>query len=453
MKHLTGEKRKYCSLLYAFVLLCLMQACSAPRVTMGSKLGKQIHKDITADKLWSKHYYGLYVADAETGEILYNHNGHDHFNPASTTKLFTYYLADKTLPDRMPFIDYIINHDTAIIWPYGDPEFLNPHFHAHLSLVDSLEALAPVLILSNAQYKDEKFGKGWAWDDFLYSFQAEKSFFPAYGNLISFTLRNKEYHDIEVYPTYFRNWLTYKPELEAEDFTVIRADFANAFDYDIGPLASANDKIVLPMSADKYSLGRLLNDTLDNHLFIESIPAVDYAHKQTMYGIYTDSLYRFMLQQSDNHIAEQLVLAVSYSLSDTLKSSVAINYALDSLFTFLPDTFIYADGSGLSRYNLNTPANNVALLKRMYEEDFNRTKKHLPKGGESGTLRSMFTQAPIEIYAKSGSMRNVYNLSGYIICRSGKVVLFSWMNNNFIIDRHLLKQGMEAVLIDIYNTY
>jgi D-alanyl-D-alanine carboxypeptidase/D-alanyl-D-alanine-endopeptidase (penicillin-binding protein 4) len=56
----------------------------------------------------------------------------------------------------------------------------------------------------------------------------------------------------------------------------------------------------------------------------------------------------------------------------------------------------------------------------------------LPAAGQSGTLRSVGgSQQTPYIWAKSGSMTGVYNLSGYLQTRRGRLLYFSVMNNNF----------------------
>lgn len=444
------------SVFLIFLLSAVLYSCSAPRASMGTQTGREIYGALHKKQTLAHHNYGLYIIDAETGKEVYKYNAHDYFTPASLTKLFTFYIAREILPDRMPFVDYVIVRDTAILWPYGDPEFINPHLPSTaVSLVDSLENLADVLYLSNSQFMDKRFGKGWAWDDAMYAFQTEKNFFPAYGNLISFTLIDPHTHKIQVYPTYFLNWLSYRPEIEAESFTVQRAPLANAYDYNLGPHASAHEIVTIPMTTDKYSWGRMLNDTLDVPIFIKDIPYGKYPDKYTIYGRSLDSILTYMLHKSDNFIAEQVLLASAYTISDTLKTDIAINYAVDNLLTFLPDSIRYIDGSGLSRYNLNTPANVVKLLQLLYHKDYEAMKHYLPEGGgkNASTIQEMFKDAPYRIYAKSGSMRNTYNLAGYLITKNGKPLIFCWMNNHVSIPIAELKTRMKNTLELIYETY
>ena len=70
-----------------------------------------------------------------------------------------------------------------------------------------------------------------------------------------------------------------------------------------------------------------------------------------------------------------------------------------------------------------------------------------PIGGVSGTLKEYFhgTHEPY-VFAKSGSMGNIYCLSGYLRAKSGRLLIFSFMNNNFTIDNKRLVDDIQSVL-------
>jgi D-alanyl-D-alanine carboxypeptidase/D-alanyl-D-alanine-endopeptidase (penicillin-binding protein 4) len=81
--------------------------------------------------------------------------------------------------------------------------------------------------------------------------------------------------------------------------------------------------------------------------------------------------------------------------------------------------------------------------------------KVLPAGGLSGTLQNNFRgkNGFPYLYAKSGSMRNVLCLSGLMYTRSGRVLLFSWMNNQFGGDSAEVKAAMEKFFSFLYEHY
>nr|MBP6540039.1 D-alanyl-D-alanine carboxypeptidase [Saprospiraceae bacterium] len=57
------------------------------------------------------------------------------------------------------------------------------------------------------------------------------------------------------------------------------------------------------------------------------------------------------------------------------------------------------------------------------------------------------------IYAKSGSMTGVYNLSGYLITNSGRKMVFSFMNNNFEGKVSEIRKTVEKILMEIRMNY
>jgi serine-type D-Ala-D-Ala carboxypeptidase/endopeptidase (penicillin-binding protein 4) len=109
----------------------------------------------------------------------------------------------------------------------------------------------------------------------------------------------------------------------------------------------------------------------------------------------------------------------------------------------------------LSRYNLFTPRSLVKLLQNLHVEvKQERLFKLLPAAGVSGTLKSLggATNEPF-IFAKSGSLGGVYALSGYLVTKKGKVLIFSTMNNNFIKPTSEIRKEIGNLLRDLHLEY
>ncbi|WP_239112304.1 D-alanyl-D-alanine carboxypeptidase [Halomicronema sp. CCY15110] len=97
-----------------------------------------------------------------------------------------------------------------------------------------------------------------------------------------------------------------------------------------------------------------------------------------------------------------------------------------------PDSYVQADGSGLSRSNKAEPSTFVALLKAMYETDESELfYNSLPIGGVSGTLRNRFKGTVVQgkVRAKTGTLNGVRALSGYLETDDYGTVIFSIMVN------------------------
>jgi len=112
------------------------------------------------------------------------------------------------------------------------------------------------------------------------------------------------------------------------------------------------------------------------------------------------------------------------------------------------------DGSGLSRYNLITPRTLVTILDKILKElPREGLFKLLPAGGKEGTLKNWYASDIPYIFAKSGSLRNNYSLSGYLKTKSGKLMIFSFMNNNYVASSSEIKKAMEKMFLEIRNSY
>jgi D-alanyl-D-alanine carboxypeptidase/D-alanyl-D-alanine-endopeptidase (penicillin-binding protein 4) len=120
----------------------------------------------------------------------------------------------------------------------------------------------------------------------------------------------------------------------------------------------------------------------------------------------------------------------------------------------LPHKPRWVDASGLSRYNLFTPKSMVYLLEKMYDE-FGQERMFdlLPKNGEGGHLQKWYPFETTYLYAKTGSVSNNHNICGLLQTKKGTVLIFSYMNNHYMIESNDVRKEMNRVLQEIYNKY
>jgi D-alanyl-D-alanine carboxypeptidase/D-alanyl-D-alanine-endopeptidase (penicillin-binding protein 4) len=128
------------------------------------------------------------------------------------------------------------------------------------------------------------------------------------------------------------------------------------------------------------------------------------------------------------------LLLASSTLSDSLNSAKARRFVLENHLSDLEQPPSWVDGSGLSRYNLFTPESIVHVLYKLYVEiPKERLFQFFPTGGVSGTLEDWYSGNPEPyLFAKTGSLSNNHCLSGYLLTKSGKILIFSFMNNHFM---------------------
>ena len=92
------------------------------------------------------------------------------------------------------------------------------------------------------------------------------------------------------------------------------------------------------------------------------------------------------------------------------------------------------EGSGLSRRDVITPNATVSLLSYMSRSRWADVYRNaLPIAGVDGTLQNRMKGTPAtgNVHAKTGSLRYVYTLAGYVTTAAGERLAFSIMLNNY----------------------
>ena len=176
--------------------------------------------------------------------------------------------------------------------------------------------------------------------------------------------------------------------------------------------------------------------------------------EKKFYATPSDSLYKTMMQKSDNGIAEQLLMMVADQLSDSLNAETAIQRILQHELAQLPQKPIWVDGSGLSRYNQITPLTVVEVWKRILNK--RKLEQILPllaTSGRNGTLQSMTNTTQPFVFGKTGTLSNNYSLSGYLFTNKDRLLIFSSMNANFTVSARKVRDELERILTYIHEHY
>lgn len=414
-------------------------------VSLCSCISQRIHKEVVQMENEFQDHVGLLIYDPIADKNIVEYNSAKYFTPASNTKILTLYGSLLILGDSLPSIYYKEIGDSLIVWGTGDPSFLDEKL-AQSAVFEFLRQSKKQIYFSDANFKDHTFGAGWAWDDYSYTFSSEKSPLPIYANRL--TLKKEADNDYpELSPA------TFKQEFYLSDSTsrpgVAREYGSNTFFYE------PSDGAVNRQFPFKYSgllTAQLLSDTLHRPIGYISMPIPD--TYSTIFHPQADSIYQMMMQDSDNFIAEQLLLVNAGVIHDTLNTDIAIKYIKEQYFSDMPDEALWRDGSGLSRYNLFTPRSivwlwNDLLRKKGKEELF----RYLAQGGVSGTLKNYYKAPSPYIFGKTGTLSNNHNLSGFLITKKKKLLIFSFMNNNYPTASLPVKKKMEQLLWRVHLNY
>ena len=412
---------------YLFYLLLSFSICNG-QAFLDLRLKRQIKKI----PVFKEAFVAMSVSELNTSESLVSVNGNKYMTPASNTKLLTYLAAIQNF-DSLPSLYYSIKNDSVIKFKSsGYPLLLHP-FYPDTDLTNFFKQdydfeYIPPLVYPKSQ------GPGWSWDDYSYYYASERSPFPIFGNAFGITKVNNE---IKTLPSEVEFIL--KNDSLAP--SALRDKNSNRFE--INPLKlNEGDTLYRPFITSDSLFIKLLGDALDKKI------KVSIHEDETVWiPLYTGAeelLYKGLLQNSDNGIAESLLLMVAQKSSGVFSEQKAIELMQNKWSKWTPDPFIWVDGSGVSRYNMFTPRSLVAVLKEIYKtSSWEQIKTLFPSGGISGTLKSYNVN---QVYGKTGTLRHNHNLSGYLITKRGKMLVFSLMVNHFTSPTSEIRLGIGKVL-------
>ncbi|MFN2457065.1 MAG: D-alanyl-D-alanine carboxypeptidase/D-alanyl-D-alanine-endopeptidase [Chitinophagaceae bacterium] len=428
-------------------------SCSLQKQLSGSA-----EKTIRDSSLLTAHV-GISIFDADANRYLYNYQGDKYFVPASNTKIPTCYAAMKYLGDSIPGLEVTQLQNHLFITGTGDPTLLHEDFKVHpvYNFLKSLDQGKETVWFGSKGWEATALGSGWAWNDFDAAYMVERSSFPVYGNIVTFSGR---FDSIRIFPKGFKDSIHEYSVPGGYLSSVTRSQYNNRFNtYSYG---KSNRVIQVPFITSVRLNLQLFEDSLKN---TRKIVPPDWpprvmenvqSSSPKSYKIFsqpTDSLLKPMMHRSDNFFAEQSLLMVSNEALGVMNDAKIIDTILKTDFKDLPQRPRWADGSGLSRYNLFTPQDFVIILQKMKNEfGMDRIKEIFPTGGE-GTLSSYYKSDSTFIYAKTGTLSGVVALSGFLYTKKNKQLIFSVLVNNHNSSATAIRRAVERFLQGVRNKY
>lgn len=422
---------------------------------------------LDAEGLRNAHI-GISIFDPAANKYLYNYQADKYFVPASNTKLFTFYAGMKYLGDSLTGIRYLESGNELLLLPTGDPTLLHPEFKTQ-PVISFLQKSKKNITITNSNWKDEPLGFGWAWDDYNSSYMAERSPLPVYGNVIKFVQTqtagaqqalgfNTKSPQAVVYTDPEIDWkLSFNPDTTSKTFYVERKRDENVFMVTQGVEKYREQEIPFSTQGITSALS-LLKDTIGKEIvlkegFTTHAPTPHDPHLQAIKSQLTDSLFRPMMHRSDNFYAEQTLLMVSNERLGFMSDAKIIDTLLKTDLKDAPQRPRWVDGSGLSRYNMFTPQDFVYILNKLQHEfSWQRLTTILPTGND-GTLSNYYKQDSGFIYAKTGTLSGHVALSGFLVTRKNKKLIFSVLVNNHQTSATNVRRAVEKFIERIRNSY
>ena len=315
------------------------------------------------------------------------------FMPASTTKLYTSWLACETLGEDFSFhSEYSVQGRTLYLSPMGNPLL------SEESLSGLLEEIAgrtiEEIVFSRGFLRIPPYPSTWVIADVREAWGAPISDLCFRENYATATCSERimmtpssSYYSVRTVKG------LEKPSLRGRVVS-LPPGFSGTFDF---PIRNPEDFLFhwlrerIPGSPSKKRTGRLRGTPIP----FAQAPLRD--------------VLRSMNKKSSNILAELLLAHSARARGTRLDYVDALLVFNDALRRIgVRDARLY-DGSGVSRYNLVSPAGTVALLKAC--TTYRSIVDSLPIGGKDGTLAGR--KLPRRVRAKTGSLTGVQALAGY----------------------------------------
>jgi D-alanyl-D-alanine carboxypeptidase/D-alanyl-D-alanine-endopeptidase (penicillin-binding protein 4) len=470
------------SLLLAF--FALRVAVAAELAGSGDLSSGQLRDQLAqhlSQARFSAATWGIKVISLESGKTIFETNAQKLLKPASNAKLFTgalaldrfgadYRIKTSVLAKSEPDSEGTL-HGNLVIYGRGDFS-LSARFHDG-NYQDILEPMVEAIKKANIKqvegdlvgdetyFRGPRMGSSWAWDDLQYYYGAEASALTLQDNVIdlafkpgadvnsSSTFEQKPEND---FLTFINRTRTSETNARA-GITIYRPLRENVV-YLSGslPLNYGTWSDAVTVSDPALWFVTMLKETLSKEgIQVKGIAGANSwpEVKPTRTGEYKElsatesapmsELVLRMVKPSQNLYAQLLLLQVGANSSEAVDENTTTEEAgLVELRKFLAKARIPAnevlldEGSGLSRTALVTPNAIVELLKYMRShKDSAVFRAALPEAGVDGTLRNRLPELKGNLVAKTGTIRYVNSLSGYMSSRAGEPLAFSIILNAY----------------------
>lgn len=463
----------------AALLLAAATAAPATAAPAATALARRIDAVLDQPAL-APGFWGVEVRDLRTGRVLYARNAGKNLKPASTLKIVTTAAALDAFGPQARLRTTVetagrVEADRVVGDVYlvggGDPN-LSGRFHDGRAtapfedLADQVRAkgirrIEGRLVGAEGLFAGERRGEDWAWGDLVWCYGAEVSALVFNDGCVQLEVAPGEREGDAVLvratppSTYYR--------VEATATTSARGTPAELrLERDLGgnvirisgthPLGQApwHGEVALEDPA-RYAT-TVFRDVLaakgvELAGAIATTAAALPAERHLLASIQSEpmsELVKVVNKESQNLHTEMLLrlLGARRSGAGTVESGhEAVDDFLHRVGVRTEDWSL-RDASGLSRSDLVSPHEMVSLLVAMDAHlHASAFRESLPIAGIDGTLESRMrgTAAERRVQAKTGTIRNVNALAGYVTTRTGERLAF------YAVLNHHTASGSEAV--------
>jgi serine-type D-Ala-D-Ala carboxypeptidase/endopeptidase (penicillin-binding protein 4) len=420
--------------------------------------------------------WGVAIAEAKTGRILFEHRADTPMMPASNMKVYVTTTAFKYLGTnfryRTPIVgrgnldDQGVWHGDLLVRGSGDPTFSGRFEADDKHVTARLERLAQRLLSNGIHrvtgnlyglddiYEENYWGRGWPDNAYLDWYTA-----PSGGLIL-----NDSCLDVGIYPSQpgspplirklpetesisisneaktvkgnGQNSLSLNRAFGSNDFRLTGRIYTGSGPSQVS--AAINNPTLFFIGTFKEVLQRQGIQIDGQALDADEAPSLPRRGWRVLAWSESPALTdiaRVINTRSQNLFADSLLKTLGYRRAKSGSWAGGEQVVREYLTSLgIPTTtFHMEDGSGLSRLDRVTARGTLQLLLKVQNEGwFSEWKQTLAvSGGSEGSLRKRMTSPLLEgrVFAKTGFIDDVFCISGYVHSRNEKVYAFSLLFN------------------------
>jgi D-alanyl-D-alanine carboxypeptidase/D-alanyl-D-alanine-endopeptidase (penicillin-binding protein 4) len=478
---------------WSISLLCLGAACRGAAVTTArpaaagsvAALRAAIDSMIDAPQFANAHW-GILIVDPGRAETLYAHNAGKLFMPASNMKILTSasalarfgpdYRYTTTFAARGRIAGGTLAGD-LVVTGRGDPSvsdhMLGDAMIPLRAIADSIVArgithIAGRVVAGGDAFPGEVLGYGWSYDDFEDSYSApidELLFNEGFSVLhVRAGAQRGDPVTVDVTPARtiprvqnVARTVDASSDTARRQARTLRARKDSAtWDVVVEGDIPARDTMSIEVTHHDPSgayLAAVTEALRGKGVLIDAAPVDSVAAVETLATLSSPPLseiLKALMKPSQNQIAEMLfrTLALDATGSGRADSASAVVQRQLAEWGVVPSEAVIRDGSGLSRYDYISPRTVVRILDAMRRSPHFRVYYDaLPIAGVDGTIRNRMKGTPAEgnVHAKTGSVALSRSLSGYVTTANGRVLIFSFLSNNWTVPVRDVERVQDAI--------
>ncbi|MDI9818497.1 MULTISPECIES: D-alanyl-D-alanine carboxypeptidase/D-alanyl-D-alanine-endopeptidase [unclassified Legionella] len=429
---------------------------------------------------------GIEVVDLTTGVTLYSRNQERYFIPASNMKLFSDAAALMILGPDYRFKNQLSTNASQLqqgvlkgslyLRLSGDPSFDHERLTKLLVRLKDwhIQRIQGNVYIDSSHASVNPYPPGWMVEDLVYSYGAPLAPLMMDTNRLTITVNPAAKADeagvIETNDAsgtvVINNQVKTRAagsrcgvdfSMDKENYLTVRGCVAVG-QWAVQQQMAIRNPFLYAQGVIKRQL-KLANITLDGNVLLGKTPSgsllIAAESSKPIAQLMADTL-----KPSDNLYADSLFLHAAEKLHG---SPVNWGEAQPILKKFIQQQTgielsdaVLTDGSGLSRYDLLTPGQTIGLLRFLYNR-FPLSYEYiaaLPVSGRDGTLERRFKK-PMQqdmVRAKTGTMRGIVSLSGYLYTANAHTLAFAIYINNVPGTKPSIS-GRYRYLVDALCTY